>query len=128
MDINEYIKKLTKYYLEEHSLKSDKDINYGHCVEFAEDLERYFPAGAVLGFTDIFDEDDTQDWIKDDNGNILFHKYSQSNHSFTKNQLINMPYHVWFYYNDKHYDSECPKGVSDFLDLPFYKRIIDNLS
>jgi len=31
--------------------------------------------------------------------------------------------HVWIYYNGKHYDAECPKGVENWKDLPFYKRI-----
>lgn len=71
MTITEYIKKLTKHYITEHKLSSAKDINNGFCIDFAEDLEMHFSEGFVLGFTDIFDEDGTQDWFINDGKSVL---------------------------------------------------------
>jgi hypothetical protein len=33
--------------------------------------------------------------------------------------------HVWVSDGTRHYDSECPEGVDNFLDLPIFKRHID---
>lgn len=30
--------------------------------------------------------------------------------------------HVWTYFEGRHYDSEAPEGVEDWLELPFFKR------
>lgn len=30
--------------------------------------------------------------------------------------------HYWIVYCDKCYDAECPNGVSDYRQLPFFKR------
>ncbi len=32
------------------------------------------------------------------------------------------PGHYWIVYRDKCYDAECPNGVSDHRQLPFFKR------
>jgi hypothetical protein len=33
-----------------------------------------------------------------------------------------MGYHCWMYHENKHYDAECPDGVENFFDLPFFRR------
>lgn len=35
------------------------------------------------------------------------------------------PGHFWIVYRDKCYDAECPNGVSDYRNLPFFKRELD---
>lgn len=30
--------------------------------------------------------------------------------------------HVWVEIDDRHYDAECPEGVDNLFDLPFFKR------
>lgn len=32
--------------------------------------------------------------------------------------------HMWSTFEGKHYDSECPHGVENFLELPFFERCI----
>jgi hypothetical protein len=32
--------------------------------------------------------------------------------------------HVWLTYGGRHYDAECPTGVVNFFDLPFFVRVI----
>lgn len=29
--------------------------------------------------------------------------------------------HMWIYYDGKHYDAECPSGVLEWKQLPFFK-------
>lgn len=30
--------------------------------------------------------------------------------------------HTWLAYDGRHYDAECPEGVADYRDLPFFER------
>lgn len=32
--------------------------------------------------------------------------------------------HVWLVLDQRHYDAECPEGVDNFFDLPFFQRVI----
>lgn len=32
--------------------------------------------------------------------------------------------HVWVVHQKRHYDCECPEGVANFLELPFFQRAI----
>ena len=32
--------------------------------------------------------------------------------------------HVWVVHQQRHYDCECPEGVENFLELPFFQRAI----
>lgn len=32
--------------------------------------------------------------------------------------------HEWIVFESRHYDAECPDGVDNFLELPFFKRVI----
>jgi len=32
--------------------------------------------------------------------------------------------HVWLNKGDRHYDAECPEGVANLFDLPFFKRAV----
>ena len=32
--------------------------------------------------------------------------------------------HVWVVHAQRHYDCECPEGVDNFLELPFFQRVI----
>lgn len=34
--------------------------------------------------------------------------------------------HVWIYFKGKHYDIECINGVTNFMDLPYFKRKSEN--
>lgn len=35
-----------------------------------------------------------------------------------------LPGHMWVIYEDKHYDAECPEGVTDFKELPIFKKYL----
>ena len=69
------------------------DINNGRCEEFALEVIKQIPE-AIDVQTESFDGEDTK-----------------------------LPGHVWILYQDKHYDAECPEGVSDWKDLPIFKKL-----
>lgn len=122
MNIIDFILKLRDHYLREYGLKSYLEINQGYCGEFADEIEIEFPDGEAVSFDYIFDENESLDWVKDSAGNEAYKKYAKSTPPFSKEELIKMPYHIWFYFKGKNYDAECPEGVENFFDLPFYKR------
>src|SRR5207248_5229296 len=33
-----------------------------------------------------------------------------------------LPRHAWVFFRGRHYDAECPDGVTDWRDLPVFKR------
>ena len=39
-----------------------------------------------------------------------------------------LPGHVWVWKDGKHYDAECPEGVTDPLELPIFNRTIGILT
>lgn len=73
---------------------SPYEINNGRCEEFMKNIMRLSPA--------------TEECCT---GFVL------------ANENMTYPPHVWVYYNGKHYDAECPEGVSDFRELPFFSDV-----
>ena len=41
---------------------------------------------------------------------------------------VEVPLHVWVQVGDTHHDVERPDGVSCFLDLPHFQRVIPDFS
>jgi hypothetical protein len=75
---------------------SPREINQGMCGEFAHRVQQSFDKACMTGC-----EIDGHDVLHDKWGN-----------------------HQWVYdpVTDKHYDAECPEGVDDWKQLPFYNR------
>lgn len=69
------------------------DINDGLCEEFMKDVTKSVKNAEECSTGLVFD-----------------------------NPYMKYPIHVWIFYNGKHYDAECPEGVTNFMDLPFFKR------
>lgn len=82
-------------------------INHGLCHDFANYI--FEELGFVLEFSNWFT---TQQISLGDDG------------------IINQPIlieagegiHWWIYYNSRHYDSETPRGVEDWRQLPIFNR------
>lgn len=81
-------------------------INYGSCGLFAQELQERF---CKNGFTDI---------------TIV------STRDIIPKQLHNdqypYPKHTWVRYQQYHFDSETPYGVSHWSDIPFFTRAIED--
>jgi hypothetical protein len=124
MDINisYHIKKLREEYLiNSKSLNCYADINKGSCWNFATELEEEIQRIYDTDIEFYIDPDEMQkmgEWTID-----LMKQWNIKLPRYIKWDEIPKKYHVWVYYNGKHYDAECPEGVESFLDLPIYKRI-----
>lgn len=82
------------------------DINNGFCFDFADEFCSLVPEAQYADITGPLGKTD------DDEYNLgLFIDYP----------------HGWIYWNGKHYDAECIEGVIDFIDLPFFKNVKEEL-
>jgi hypothetical protein len=70
---------------------SPSEINDGLCIEFAQDVSRRV--------------DDAEECCT---------AY------VVENDYMTYPPHSWVFDGENHYDAECPEGVSDFRELPFF--------
>jgi hypothetical protein len=95
-DISELIKYERKKWVESRNLtvKSIEDINNGWCNEFAKSIK------------------DALSQPKD----FEIRSYGYGNSSYRSSS------HKWVYYQGKHYDAECPEGVKNPRNLPFFER------
>jgi hypothetical protein len=73
------------------------DINNGQCEDFAMAVIK-----SMGGYSDTLEEVATESF----------------------NNTDDLPGHVWIYYGDKYYDAECPEGVSDWRELPIFKKAL----
>ncbi len=103
MSITEIIEELVPVYLKRFSLKSAHYINWGNCEDFARSV--------IDALEEIGDEADP---IWDDE---LATAEELESEGFA-------PYggHCVILYNDRYYDAECPHGVDDWHDIPFFKN------
>lgn len=127
--IGEAIRHLRNHYVEIEELPDIRSINNGLCVTFAEEIE-YMVDGAEHTSNDFFVVNMDEGW----NGNgcdkwdvkLLLEANSLPPAPYTMetaNQI--QGYHRWIQFNGKHYDAECPDGVVNFFELPFFKRWLE---
>ena len=112
------------------------EINDGHCDVFACDV-----INKMGGYKDnlyelsddmIYNLRDPEEAKEIWNGEIIETEYGV----WSKNMLDLYGYppiplndindegsHVWIFYNGKHYDAECSKGVNKWVDLPIFKKL-----
>lgn len=103
---------------------SVNQINRGYCDEFAEDLlqdvggenENVF----LLATNPDYNEDYAIDFINE-NDKRYYKKFTKFGIDIQKLMKLD---HVWLYFNGKHYDAETTNGVEDFVELPFFQRIL----
>lgn len=101
-----------------------RTINTGQCEDFAQDLIELLPGATsnnIVESTLMLIDDkkklarqnirvvgDPLDLIVDYKGTILNY----------------FPGHYWVLYKGRHYDAECPLGVTNWLELPLFKRAL----
>lgn len=126
--VREAIEQLRDHYLSEGMVSSYKDINNGLCVEFSEHIESLVSGveqvtnDSFVMSEDGWNGDGTDEWDMD--------KLKEVNSSPSigidlLNQIVD--YHSWIQYEGRHYDAECPAGVQNLFDLPFFSRTIVNI-
>lgn len=79
-------------WLADNNIPDVYSVNSGACEEFAQHFKQYIPNSEMYG-AEEFEGADTD-----------------------------LAGHLWIYDGALHYDSECPEGVADWKDLPYYKR------
>jgi hypothetical protein len=104
-------------------------INNGLCTGFAEEVDSIIENCDILS-NDYLVQDIDSGWNGGgedewDLGSLL--KYnSPPPDIFTLNDIKEkvLGYHCWIYYENKHYDAECPFGVTNLFELPFFESCL----
>lgn len=99
-------------------LRSVCEINQGPCEDFAEVIKEWIPAAKVTatamaleGFPGALGRDMVL--IDADEELVRYH-----------GKRIHLPPHYWVVHQGRHYDAECPLGVTNWLELPLFKRVL----
>lgn len=112
-------------YMKEHGFSTAQSINGGGCEDFMMAMLDKFGEQ----FPDL-QEQCTEIFLVDDDGldytYMIEHCGMVLPDTLSRELLdsVYLPGHVWLCLDGLHYDSECPEGVSLFLDLPIFKRAI----
>lgn len=85
---------LAAAWLTDNGLTDASQVNSGLCEEFAKEFIKLFPSGEIVG-TDNYIDFDSAEWPGG---------------------------HIWIYSDGRHYDSETLSGVTEWRQLPFFKR------
>lgn len=141
--VTEAILAMRKRYLEEGAADSLKDINAGLCDDFAGSVvealggERAARIGSVsvASFQVIMEDGDYDDGRPFDRALLgAYWPHVQPPTGLTWGDLDELSAdasfgdgtHVWLTDDEYHYDAECAEGVHNFLELPFFQRVIAN--
>jgi hypothetical protein len=121
--VTEIIKQELDKWENEYNIKTC-DINTGDCFVFAERLEGLlkmndFKDVEVLT-TDLF-YDLATEYAKEDE-EIWYNAENYNSFKPKGFHWVENGYHGWVYVNGKHYDVEEVNGVTNFYDLPIFKR------
>jgi hypothetical protein len=130
--ISEQIIILREKYVDQYTLGSHQEINSGLCPEFAEDLIEI-----LGGSSDTFHSLCCDEFMRGENGeetenevwdqNLLTTHWNITPPDGTTWQELDkmcIGYHVWIFFEGRYYDCECPDGVDNFFNLPFFDRWI----
>lgn len=123
------IRQIRTQYVQQLKAFSYYSINNGLCEEFA--LEVLAEVGDAA-YTDVCNEvyqcgldgspqkNEKWDW------KLLEALGIRPPSEFPLEVLDQLPFgsHVWITDGQKHYDAECPEGVSSFFELPLFKRYL----
>jgi len=129
--ITHAILELRDVYLKEGHVSSFSQINCGLCVEFAEQIEWMVPE-AEHSSNDFFVQDIDQGWNGDGKDRWDVELLKSVNSLPPAPYTIEMAnqiegYHRWIMLDGLHYDAECPEGVTNFFDLPFFKEWLSSI-
>lgn len=126
--LTQLIEETRKHYLEQGYAADYRAINSGLCAQFAEELEHEFKGVAETISNDLFMVKEEEGWNGNGldawNAEMLNEYHSQPNYGLIPEDLEHfvMGYHAWIYSEGRHYDAECPEGVENMFDLPFFER------
>ena len=118
-------------------------INSGYCEEFAAEVLTYLRSSFKGGSRDVheFGLEDVQmpDETESDRGAPLDQALLarawpdvEPTHDLTWDEVDDLfkaagfcaGTHVWIHFDGLHYDAERPEGVRNFLELPFFDRVV----
>jgi hypothetical protein len=121
VDIREILYETIQEFLVDYDLRNEMEINNGLCVEFAEIVESKLESVQQVSIdyllVDGWNGDSSDEWDED-----MLSQYNQKPVNIDIEKLV---YHVFIYDGNKFYDSECVEGVTNFLELPIYKRTLN---
>ncbi|MCA1064759.1 hypothetical protein QTG56_24445 (plasmid) [Rossellomorea sp. AcN35-11] len=132
-NISVSIYQLREEYIESGRAKTYQEINCGDCVDFAEEIEFRHSSSISLSNdhfiletegSDGWDGDETDQWDE-----VWLSEYnSLPPEKITVPELTEKikGYHCWIYFENKHYDAECPEGVENLFELPFFQRYLNH--
>lgn len=127
--IGESIRHLREEYVERENLPDIKSINNGLCIAFAIDIVRKIEGSRQMS-NDCFTLH--EDWFGQGEDpldeKLLIEVDSYPPAPYTM-EMVNQigGYHRWIYHDGKHYDAECPEGVINFFELPFFKEWMEKI-
>ncbi|MGX5608917.1 hypothetical protein ACWKTZ_21330 [Bacillus cereus] len=127
--ISQSILNLRDEYIQNQYVNNYQEINRGWCVAFAEEIESIFQNCEVIS-NDFLMKDLDEGWNgnEDDDWDInqlmKYNSPSPINIQELKNKIRG--YHRWIYYDGKHFDAECPYGVKNLFELPFFKSHLED--
>lgn len=140
--IDERIHEIRKIYVQTGRARSFQGINRGLCGDFASDVIESFGGSLTSRLHDVSPAS-FQTVVKDDFGDgrpfdrKLLRRFWPKvipPLGMTWNNLDQLSEeagfgngtHVWLTDERLHYDAEYPQGVENFLDLPFFRRVINS--
>lgn len=121
MTITNIILETVDIFINKYNLTNARDINNGLCVDFADEVSSVDDSfeGISIDFflVDGWNGCEDDEWDED-----MLSEYNLKPVNIDFEKLV---YHVFIYDGSKFYDSECIEGATSFLDLPIYKRILN---
>ena len=103
--MNKVTKAILDLLEEEYFEYFPKEINQGLCDEFADKVVKIVPKAEMYW---------AEDWVEENNSKLP--------------DTIGSWGHCFIVYKNKFYDSECPYGTKQFINLPFFKRLPLNIA
>jgi hypothetical protein len=129
--VSEAVRALRTEYIHKKLSPSYYEINNGQCEDFAEEVVRRL--AREHGESDLLFTVETANFYRSQDDEFWDGRLLRSNYwrmepppGFTWDILnkIHFGTHIWVVADKRHYDSECPEGVSSFFDLPIFKRAL----
>ena len=129
----EMTKHLTAAYIKHGNYTTPQDIRDTDCVKFAKELASHLHDTGLdrIARIRVMCEYDLKDEYDD------WHSSAMTVHGASLPSGVTLAdldaygptdLHAWVRVNDRHYDPECQHGTTNIFELPFYKRIIQEIA
>lgn len=145
-DITQIIMNLSKEFIDDidyEDYNCEYDLNNGLCAEFSEEVinrmggysDNLFELSSDQFLNNIEPDFAKENWlgelIETEDGSIwskqMLDKFGYPPNGIDLTKVEDISHHVWIYYNGKHYDAETPNGVSNWTELPIFRRVFNML-